>query len=622
MSKKLIGENLVGLSEAAEILKISKSALSNIQKRDESFPKPLKKLDSGPVWDGLDIINYGIQSNRISEKSFPRPVLYGNSKTIMVVGRARTGKSFLISMFMDDFLLYRKMLCDDGIDKTICTIKNVVIDSDEELNPFIEFTTNFHIISKENGRRSNPDKINGEESDLTAEAELLNGIRIAYFDNEKLAVAIEKIEKLIKKIHKFEKEHNKVNFSTNSIEIFTRPSEFAKNLMKKNNLLRLEIIDTPGVSGDIEFKNALKSDVYVFVLRKENEAEAETIKKIVTEIRPFAATSSTCFIYGTGGVVTTKASFVKAQERAAAGMKHFEKLFEDLKGSLIDGDINVLHPSKFCLCFPPMDEEEIIISEELFQEAFTEKLLSSLSNDKEKELETRFLEAIKNNEQALPYVENIIKNITPDNHKGSGNYTTADFKKNGHDRVKSNDYHRISSRVIYAYSEEKLSLYKYFSKFTENDCPEIWRQDIIRYLYHILSESVTRDRGLGYGMHPWEDYPALTMIAAESILASEILDEFKNNPDKDLRYNYINALKNNGITSLSWEKVYCAGYPDMIKKLELIKEFLIGIPASNLYELVLFRYIGGLRKMAEYNIFKNFFDNEEELMEYLRSVYT
>ncbi len=45
-----IRENLVGISEIAEISKVSKQAVANWRLRYDDFPKPLQQLQSGPVW--------------------------------------------------------------------------------------------------------------------------------------------------------------------------------------------------------------------------------------------------------------------------------------------------------------------------------------------------------------------------------------------------------------------------------------------------------------------------------------------------------------------------------------------------------------------------------------------
>ena len=51
--------------------------------------------------------------------------------------------------------------------------------------------------------------------------------------------------------------------------------------MKKCELGSLQIVDTPGVSGNVEPEGIEKSDLYVFVMRPENGDEQKTLLKIV-----------------------------------------------------------------------------------------------------------------------------------------------------------------------------------------------------------------------------------------------------------------------------------------------------------------------------------------------------
>src|SRR6266478_3320715 len=44
-------ENIVGVAEVAEIAKVTKQVVSNWRQRYENFPRPLKNLQSGPVWN-------------------------------------------------------------------------------------------------------------------------------------------------------------------------------------------------------------------------------------------------------------------------------------------------------------------------------------------------------------------------------------------------------------------------------------------------------------------------------------------------------------------------------------------------------------------------------------------
>lgn len=96
-----------------------------------------------------------------------------------------------------------------------------------------------------------------------------------------------------------------------------------------------------------------------------------------------------------------------------------------------------------------------------------------------------------------------------------------------------------------AYFKEKNLLYNYFQTFNFDNCKETWKQSIIKYLYHILSKEVSRDKGLGIGTYHTEDSPALTMIVEESILAQMVYSEIISGVYQSKTSAYRNALMNN-----------------------------------------------------------------------------
>lgn len=608
---------LLGLNEAATKLKLSTTALSNLRNRDKSFPLPCETPKSGPIWRTEDIFKYGLRVGRLNEDEFYIPAMWGPSKTIAIVGRAKVGKSFLVGMFADNTVLYRNAFSSGGSDKTACPVKNVFVDTNDDFMSFVEFHSSFHSEYKD---------IIGYEN-LCADVELVNGTQVSLENTEKLPQFIEKIEGLVRRILKAEEQYQqqfpdkKAKISENIIEVYCKPSDFCRTIMKENNLKRLEVIDTPGVSGNVEFSKISKANMYVFLLNDANKDEAKTLGKIVEETKSAIATSNACFLYRSNGFITTKEKFEKEQKKVEESMQQFEDLFVHLQGSIISTAMDVLYPAKTCICFPPMDAEDLTLPEELFRERFTVKINRAFSGNTKKLLREDFDKAlIENRDKTFEYVKEILKNIPPHKHNTKQNNYLPNFIKEKHDRVKSNDYWRIVNHVDYGYKAEKHLLYNYFQSFTLEKCPESWKQYAIRYLYHMLSEGVTLDRGLGIGTYHTEDSPALTMIAEESVLAEQVLNEILNNPGKTRVENYRNALMNNGITSKTWPKVYCNDDSMMIKKLELIVRCLNHIPTGSLYELVFCRYIGGLRKITEYSILREFFQTDSDCENFITSL--
>ena len=410
---------------------------------------------------------------KLSPSEFSLPAIYGASKTVAVVGRAKIGKSFVVSMFADKAILYRNIFSGGGDDKTVCPVRNIFIDTTDEFIPFIEFSTDFHNVFKDIA----------EYEDLCAESEAANGVRMLFDDNEKLPKVVERIENLVKKIYCIEKCYAKNNpckttkRSMNLINVYSKPSDFARKIMKQTGLKRIEIIDTPGVSGNIEFAKISKADLYVFVVNDANQDEAETLGRIVKEVKQYIATSSACFLYRSNGYIATKDKFEKEQQKAVESMRRFERHFESLGGSIISTDMDVLYPAKSCLCFPPMDSEELSLPEELFCEKFKEKLIYAFNDDKERFLKEEFDNFSLNNKQmVLEYIKIVLQRIPSHKHCEANSNYLPNFINEGHDRVKSNDSKRVVSKVEEAYLIEKELLYNYFHSYTVENCPEIWRQ--------------------------------------------------------------------------------------------------------------------------------------------------
>ena len=218
-------------------------------------------------------------------------------------------------------------------------------------------------------------------------------------------------------------------------------------------------------------------------------------------------------------------------------------------------------------------------------------------------------------------VIDIMNNITPHDLKdGTNNYGLEDIIAENHNRVMTKDHYRLHSDLDAAYDREIKLLDEYFSKFKPDDYKDEWQQKIIKYIYKRLTQSVRQDRGLGVGTHPWEEHPARTMLVEESILADKILVGI--NPEEKWMMNepYKKAFKDNNITSSTWNYVGCVNDIDAIIKLEIIKNHLSQIEVYTRQDLVLCRYIGGLRQIAQYKILKLMGKEDTVAMDILREM--
>lgn len=379
-------------------------------------------------------------------------------------------------------------------------------------------------------------------------------------------------------------------------------------------------MDTPGVSGNVEASKIAKSDIYVFLLKPDNDDESQTLKRIVTEIKADVATSKAIFLYKKEGVFLSIKKYDEARLKIRKDMATYNELFSDLKGNIISTDLEVLDPSSHSILFPTMDSEEIILSEELFLEEIREKLLEAFKPQDEISKDQEFKKIVsEHGEQAVELALNILRNI-PNHDINTDNmeYTTEQLLSENHDRVMTKDNYRLRSDLDNAYREEANILDHYFSSFTAEDYPEGWKQLVIKYIHKKLTESVRTDRGLGVGTHHWEERPARTMLVEESILADRILTSILDTDEKSRNRPYREVFKDSNISSATWDYVGCVNDEDATTKLKIIKECLLDVGVSNRKEMVLTRYVGGLRKLAEYKILRNLGYKEDKCMDELK----
>ena len=202
----------------------------------------------------------------------------------------------------------------------------------------------------------------------------------------------------------------------------------------------------------------------------------------------------------------------------------------------------------------------------------------------------------------------------------SSNYDAEDMEKEKHDRVMTKDSYRLHNDLNAAYRREINLLDDYFSGFKAEEYPEEWQQKIIKYIYKRLTQSVRNDRGLGVGSHPWEERPARTMLVEEAIIADKILESIQEKNGWMMNEPYRKAFRDSNISSATWNCVGCTDDPDGITKLEIVKSCLENIKVSSRQNMVLCRYVGGLRKLAQYKVLLLIGMNEHEAMDSLKEM--
>lgn len=597
----VIDKDLIALNDIAEICGTTSSNVSNWRTRDPKFPAPYAEVSGRPVWKGEDIVEYLKQKNEYDVIST------GNLKTkrIAIIGRARGGKSFFNSRFVADRVGFVNLFCGNNSDKTACPI-NVKISETVSIESFT-FHTDFNSKFQEGS-----EVINQIRDRVSA----LNDHSFLQEECEKM----EEIEELIREIRKVEEETGKK--TRTYIDTYQKPSVFCKELLRESGLGSIEIIDTPGVSGNVEASRTAKSDIYLFLVKPDNSDESNTLKKIVTTIKADVATSKVVFLYKKEGFFITQKKYEDARANVKRDMVAYSELFADLKGSIVSTELDVLDPAAHCILFPTMDAEEVTLPEELFLEEIKEKLIDAFKPEDEVKADEEFAGLLgEYGNEAKKFVVSIMQKIP--NHdltKGNKVYTNENLCGEHHDRVMTKDNYQFKNDLDYAYHTEIKLLDDYFSSFVADDYPEEWRQKLIKYVYRKLMKSVRTDRGLGVGSHPWEEQPPRTMLVEESLVADKILSMVLSVDDWKRNIPYREALKSINITSATWNCVGCTSDDDAFNKLIIIRESLLKVSVTSRKEMVLCRYVGGLRKLAQWKILKLMGYNDTESMELIQKL--
>lgn len=588
--KMIIEKELLSLKDAAEVCGVKTNTLANWRDRDSKFPLPYMEVGSGPVWKAEDIVAY---MNRKYKKLMYDMIAINNlsSKKIALMGRARVGKSFIISRFVEDRKSYVRLFCGNSKDKTACPI-NVRISEQVAVENYI-FHSNFNsLYSGEKKADDELQQFNIRLSELLHKPHTMS-------END----VMKEIEEAVKKIRDFEKKYDSIQPSDTYIDVYQKPSEYAKKLLRECKLGSIEFTDTPGVSGKVAVSKIAKSDIYVFVLRPDNEDEAKTLLKVVEAIKADVATSKVLYVYKIEGIYSSKEEYNEAREEVKNNISAFTSIFDDLRGSIISTDLALLNPEEHCIAFPSMNKEKPSFQEDEFMSDFMGAMVDAFKESDTVEQDKKLKEIFsEHGGEAKELVKRILMNIPAHLLGKNDEYSVDNIQAENHDRVKTRDNYRIANDLSEAYMKESELLHNYFTSFKVNEYPLEWQQYIIKYIYNKLTSSTRTDRGLGKGGHPFEERPARTMLVEESLLADRVLSSINGLESFSRNTPYRKVFIDNNIFSATWNYVGCSDDKEAELKLRLIKECLMDKKVSSRKELVLCRYVGGLRLVAEYEI--------------------
>lgn len=611
----VIKSEYVGLAEVAEAVGQAKNTVSNWFSRDEKAPKPYIKNAASPLWKSIEVAEY------LKDRGYNILVLpntQGKTGKIVIMGRARLGKSFFISILCENGKLYAKVFCSGGSTKTACPVHNMFVDA--EFNEFFEFHSDFNTIYEAEGDNEELKQLKNEISHYVDEKKTFTDSD----ESEDIEITIKKIEDLVRRIKSFEKKYPGRKDSNTYLEVYLHPNAYLRNVMRECQLRRLEVVDTPGVSGSVDATKLSKANMYIIALKPDDTEEAQTLKRIVEEVRPYAANAEVVFMYKKEAVITSKKKYEEKTEEARKDMKEFEDIFASLKGAIINTTAEILNPSKNTVMFPTMDED-IPLAQELFLETMKDRMINAFNTEKaEEKAKNDFKNVLsEQGDKAKKFVIKLLEEIPiHELSEGKEEYTQSKFRSEKHERVMTNDGYRLRNNLHRAYAREVKLLDTYFSKYDDNNTPEEWKQTIIRYVYRIISKSVSTDRGIGVGTHPWEETPARTMLVEESVNADTVYEYVEGTDNGKMPIPYRKALRDSQINASdrSWMYVGTSDEEAGLKKLKLVIDSLINIKVYNRDDMVLTRYVGGLRKIAEYNIVQDIGYDESSSMEIVKKL--
>ncbi len=583
----LSADRIMGVKEAAEYLGVSSQAFSNLRNRyKEDFPVPCVELTATPIFDKLDIERWAEAHNR-TYKSENNVANLGAYKTIAFCGRPRVGKSFLVSLFFDEPFAYRAGCSQHGDDFTQCAVQHYV--SAEIKEP----CAIFH---------------NKRKDDHGADVDGMDGIQCPVRD--------EKFPQFMREITDYLKSKREAGEEISSdvyIEVYMCPSSMAREIMAKCNVKTLIITDTPGVSSNYSLVPIEKADLVVLVAADSNRTEAkESYGELVEKLAPLIASSKMCFMYRISNPCDDEEEYQEIQDEAKSAMRSFEDYFSNLRTSIIESSMEVLQPAKTVIGIPPMKAKKKSEAENLFVKHITEKIeeLLTKENITVAEVASEIKNANVSKDELLSFAKSLVDSWSFEalEKEVAEEYTLDTFKCEKHDRVMSGDNYRLLYSVNTACRKQLQDLYTEFKKYNEQNCPEMWKQMLVKYVYSRLSSAVKVDMGVSEGTHHFEAYPPVTMYAMEAILAKDVLEEVI---DSELEMyqkvrKYVDVLREYEVTSNSW------GYVNLNMqnisaqmKLYLIDKCKLNkIKVENVTQMVWSRYTLGLQKTAEYHVWR------------------
>lgn len=527
---------------------IKSSDLSNRKRNNADFPQDRNNEQGAPIYFYGDVMrwafSHGIKINgkeviyreiELLERESMNPTL-----NIAIVGRPGSRKSFTASYFLEDPVFMRQALCGEGTDYTQIPTKLVVDGS----SPFFRCTVS------EDLREKIPEEL----------AQYINESVAIDPNSPDFQVAMRKITDWLRYLHN---EEGMLDLDKKtSLELFGRPSLMSKHIMERTGKRVITITDYPGNAGDYTFDKLGRQDVVLIAMRKEG------MQDFISSINDLAAligTNPVIFSYGVQGSATDEEEYNEEFETGKDAMQAFEggliKAFDN--DYIISSSINALHPTDHFLVLPAFNPRKLKGVEECYTSRLEDMIIkefnSRITPDKVADVlgesGVEVSEILSFIDEAL-YVPKT-QPVDVSSHKAAVDI----FKNKKHARVKSQDDYRILEMVDSCSLDELTKARDRLKQYTVSNCKEPWKQVLVTYIYQTIDRTLKMFPGVGIGTHPWEDSPAVTMRACESIFAEDLYNALKDYAERteysyeeraDITSKYRTTLSDNSILSKSW----------------------------------------------------------------------
>ena len=625
---------------------ISSSALSNRKVRDSDFPKDMNDGKGAPLYYYGEVLEWAYAHNILinGRQVFLRDIEImkreseNSTLNVAITGRSRGGKSFISAYFMENTVFMRRILSGGGSDYTQIPTK-ITIDGS---SPCFRFSVGDCFVKDERVKEIL------QKDDAELEKELKDLKEMGYV-NQSVAIdenapdfedALLLINGWLRKMHDAlaEKEIGYILDQNVALEIATKPSKMSENIMTRTGKKSIVVLDTPGVSGnymsgDDSFDAIGRQDVVIIVLRDDNLYEFDKSYERIAEL---VGTNTVVFSYTVAFNVTEEDEFEDAQKEGERALAKFGKALENAfgNGTVIGSKINALHPCDHCVVLPTFKKYKYSEVERKYEERL-ENLIVDGFGDKitTNALREALIIASKNSKEPVS-VESILEllgkiiyvpELTKEPGYESRDISLGKFKENtpehpSHARVKTQDGSRIHSVVNRASKELLTKNLEKLKECTLTEYDKEWEQKLIQYVYQVIDRTIKSFPGVGNGNHPFEDPKLLTMRACESVLAKELYEvineeldklEQKRNEDSDYEQSkknrkdfdgeqrvlitrtYRQVLKDNGISSKSWDRVTANPY-EMGSLKTLVESGILDFECADENELIINSAVMGL----------------------------